>query len=270
MQKTYLMIVLAGLIAAGCASKSTIRPGDTLEEAFQKSMMLYEDERYSDATQAFETVLSIGRGTQTARDAQYYLAESYYNSRQYLIAATEYNRYATNYPRSERRNEAEYKEALSYYEMSPRYNLDQTETYRAIELFQLFVQRNPNSEYVEQARNNIDELRNKLAKKKYRAAELYLRIKNYEASAIYFGMIIEQYPESRWAEQALANQIRAYVDLADNSIIARQEERYEKAVDSYHKYLQIFPRGEHRNVAEEYYSRAMDGLSEFSEPTAGL
>lgn len=268
LHKTYLTIILAGLFMMSCASKSTIRPGDSLEVAFEKSMEQFENGRYNDAARSFETVLSIGRGTQLARDAQYYLAESYYNDRQYLIAATEYRRYATNNPRSNRRSEVEYKEALSYYQMSPRYNLDQTETHRAIELFQLFVQRNPNSDYVQPAREKIDELRNKLAMKNFRAAELYLRINRYEAAAIYFGITMERYPESKWAEQALAKQIGAYVAYADNSVTARQQERYEKAIDSYHRYIQIFPRGEHRSLAEDYYGQALSGLEPFTEATA--
>lgn len=268
MRNTYSIILLASLFMVSCASKNTIRPGDSLEDAFEKSMALYDNERYGDAAGAFETVLTIGRGTNIAQEAQYYLAESYYNDRQYLIAATEFRRYATNYPRSERRREAEYKEALSYYEMSPRYNLDQTETYRAIELFQLYIQRYPTSEYIEQSRERIDELRNKLAQKNFRAGELYMRVRSYEAAAIYFGVTMERYPESRWAERALANQIGAYVAYAENSISERQEERYEKAVESYHQYLQIFPRGEHRDLAESYYGQALDGLEPFTEATA--
>ncbi|MEX2404450.1 MAG: outer membrane protein assembly factor BamD [Balneolales bacterium] len=268
MHKTYSIIFLASLFMISCASKSTIRPGDSLEVAFEKSMEQYENERYGDAASSFETVLSIGRGTQIADDAQYYLAESYYKNRQYLIAATEYRRYATNYPRSNRRSEVEYKEAMSYYHLSPRYNLDQTETHRAIELFQLFVQRNSNSEYVEPAREKIDELRNKLAEKGYRASELYHRVGHYEAAAIYFGLVMEQYPESKWSEQALANQIGAYVSYADNSVTDRQKERYDKAVESYHRYIQIFPRGDHRDDAERYYGQALDGLEPFTDATA--
>ncbi|MEX0779211.1 MAG: outer membrane protein assembly factor BamD [Balneolales bacterium] len=268
MQKTYFIIILAGLFMASCASKSTIRAGDSLEVAFEKSMEQYENEKYNDAARSFETVLSIGRGTQHARDAQYYLAESYYKDRQYLIAATEYRRYATNYPRTERRPEVEYKEALSYYQMSPRYNLDQTETHRAIELFQLFLQRNGNSEYADDARDNLENLRNKLAEKQFRAGELYLRIGQYEAAAIYFGLTMQDYPESRFAERALAKQIESYVVYADNSVTNRQEERYDKAVDSYHEYIQIFPRGEHRDTAEHFYGRALDGLEPFTEATA--
>ena len=266
--KKQLLIFMIALFIVGCSSRSTIRPGDSLEVAFEKSMAQFENGRYGDAAQSFETVLSIGRGTQVANDAQYFLAESYYHNRQYLIAATEYRRYATNNPRSPRRAEVEYKEALSHYQMSPRYNLDQTDTYRAIELFQLFTRRYPDSEYAQAARDHIDGLRNKLAQKNFRAAELYLRTNRYEAAAIYFGLTMERYPESRWAERALAKQIESYVAYADNSIRARQEERYQKAVDTYYRYLQIFPRGENRSRAEEYYSQALGGLEQFVQASA--
>ena len=245
---------------AACGTKSQIRPGDTLEVAFEKSMALYERERYREAANAFEIVISIGRGTDIGQDAQFYLAQSYFKNRDFLIAASEFQRYSNFYPRSERKQEADFMEALSYYRLSPRYNLDQTDTYNAIERFQLYLSRFPNSERATEAAAMIDEMRSKLARKNFEAAEQYMRLRYYSAAAIYYGLTIERFPETTWAEASLANQIRAYVIFADNSVRARQAERYQKAIESYESYLQLFPRGENRSRAEAYYDRAVAGL----------
>ncbi|MCH8556475.1 MAG: outer membrane protein assembly factor BamD [Balneolia bacterium] len=265
-----LILLISVLVLASCGNQNQIRPGDSLEVAFEKAMNFYDRGRFSDAANAFETVISVGRGTEIGQDAQFYLAESYYNGRQLLLAASEYQRYHVFFPRSSRARDAQFMEAFSYYRLSPRYNLDQSDTYRAIELFQLFISRNQSSDRVEEAAGYIDELRTKLARKNFAAAEQYMRLarreaRNYRAAAVYFGITIDRFPETEFAEKALANQIRALTLFADNSVPVRQSERYQEAIDTYETYLQLFPRGDNRSLAEEYYDRASSGLRSAQE-----
>jgi len=254
------LVLLFALLLSSCRSQELIRPGDSLEVAFEKAYSLYEQERWRDAISAFETVLSIGRGTDIGQDAQFYLSESYFNNNQFLLAASEYERYSASHPASPRRQDVDFKAALSYYRMSPRYNIDQTYSRQAIERFRLFLARYPMSERVDEASGIIEELREKLAKKTYETARFYMRNAYYSSAAIYFNLVIDRYPETQWAERALVNQIEAYIRYADNSIPGRREERYRKAVDSYETYLQLFPRGENRSRAEELYDEAQEAL----------
>lgn len=267
--RNILIITLAAFALISCRSQDLIRPGDSLEVAFEKAKSQYDQEKWSSAADAFETVVSIGRGTDLGQDAQFYLAESYYNSRRYLLAASEYERYTSFYPRSERRELADFKAAVSYYNMSPRYKLDQTYTREAIERFRLFVSRHPDSERVSEASEHIDELRNKLARKKYEAANFYMRTERFQAATVYHDVVIDQYPESKWAERALVDQIEAYILYADDSVQERQKERYEEAVTSYETYLQLFPRGENRSKAEDLYDRALSEIENIESRTEG-
>lgn len=264
-----VLLITIPIVLASCSSKNQIRPGDSLEVAFEKAMRLFERGRYTDASRAFETVLSIGRGTDIAQESQYLLAESYFRNRDFLVAASEYRRYYTNYPRSERRIEAEFNEAICYYRLSPRYKLDQTDTYRAIELMQLFISRYPNTDKSREAASLIDEMREKLAQKEFGAAELYMRVGYYEAAAVYYGLTIDNFPETSFAERALAKQVEAYIRFAENSIPSRQVERFQLAIDSYQKYLQLFPRGDNRARVEELYMSALNGIERSRAQAAG-
>ncbi len=263
-----LILLLILIIVAGCRSSHNIRPGDTIEVAYEKAMGLYERERYSQAARAFETVLSMGRGTDFAADAQFYLAKSHFHNRAYLTAASEFRRFSRNYSRDDRRQEAEFMEAYAHYRLSPRFNLDQTETYNALDRFQLFVTRYPGTELAAEAQEYMDELRDKLARKKFNAAEMYMRIREYRSAALYYGLTVERFPGSTYAERALVNKILAYVNYAENSVRDRQQERYELAIEAYQQYLQIFPRGENRELAEDYYDRALGGLADVTTTTA--
>jgi outer membrane protein assembly factor BamD len=251
-----ILFTLAAFALISCRSQELIRPGDTLEVAFNKAKAQYDEENWSTAARAFETVVSIGRGTDLGQQAQFLLAESYFNNRRYLLAASEYDRFTTFYPRSEQRELVDFKAALSYYYLSPRYRLDQSYTRQALERLRLFNSRYPNSERMVESSEYITELRNKLAKKQYEAAQFYKRTSRFNAAIVYYNLVLDNYPESRWAEESLVDQIEAYILYADNSVPSSQLGRYESAISSYETYLQLFPSGDNRSRAEDLYDRA--------------
>lgn len=258
-------ILFLAVAFISCKNEDLIQRGDSLEVAYKKAMSLYQSGDYSDAADAFETVIQISRGTEYGREAQYYLAESYFNNERYLLAASEYSRYITLHPRGDRREDAQFKEAFSYYKLSPRYKLDQKHTRTAIEKFRLYNSRYPNSERVEEAAEYITELRSKLAKKLYYAADLYQRTDRYEAAIVYYDLTIDNYPESIWAQRALVDEIETFVTYADRSVTERQRERYESAVEAYEKFIQLFPDGDYRSEAEDHVDEARSALASLED-----
>ncbi|HLR24911.1 MAG TPA: outer membrane protein assembly factor BamD [Fodinibius sp.] len=266
---TYLLrygcLTLVLVLLASCKNEKLIKRGDTLPTAYKKSMRLFQSEDYRDAAEAFETVIQLGRGTDYAKEAQYYLAESYFRDGRYLLASSEYSRYAALYPKADKREEAQFKEAYSFYKLSPRYKLDQNHTRTAIEKFRLYNSRYPNSERREQVAKYITELRSKLAKKLYYAADLYMRTDSYEAAITYYDLTTNQYPESIWAQRALMDKINAYVVYADRSVPSKQRERYQGAIDAYETFVQLFPNGKYRSQAEAYVDDARTGIADIGE-----
>lgn len=258
-------LLLALIVFASCKNENLIQRGDSLDVAFKKAMQLYQSEKYGDAANAFETVLEIGRGTDFGREAQFYLAESYFKNERYLLAASEYERYISQFPQSEKRQEAQFQEAYCYYKLSPRYKLDQQYTRQAIEKFRLYNSRYSNSEQVEEAAQYITEMREKLAKKHYHSADLYMRTDQYEAAIIYYDLTIDNYPETIWAQRALVDEINAYNTYASRSVQEKQRERYQKAVEAYEKFVQLFPNGEYRSEAEEYVDEARTALADLNQ-----
>lgn len=255
-----LLLIL--FILSSCKNENLIKRGDSLPTAFEKAMKLYESEEYQDAVEAFETVLEIGRGTDYGQEAQFYLAQSYYNDKRYLMAASEFERYISLFPRSPKRQEAQFQEAYCYYKLSPRYKLDQKYTRRSIEKFQLYISRYSDSEKVDQASSYITEMRKKLAKKLYYSADLYMRTDSYEAAIIYYDLTINKYPETIWAQRALVDEIEAYNIYASRSVESKQQERYQKAVESYEKFVQLFPNGKYRSEAEKHVDKARKALAD--------
>lgn len=263
---TFLLLIIA--VFSSCKNENLIQRGDNIRTAYRKAMSLFQSENYGDAAEAFETVVQLGRGTDYGKEAQYYLAESYYEDGRYLLAASEYERYISLFPRSEKREDAQFKEAYCYYKLSPRYKLDQQYTRTAIEKFRLYNSRYPNSQRVDEIAKYITDMRSKLARKLYNAADLYMRTDSYEAAITYYDLTIDKYPESIWAQRALVDKIKAYNIYASRSIVSKQQERYQKAVEAYETFIQLFPNGKYRQQADERVDQARTALANLPDNTS--
>ncbi len=180
------------------------------------------------------------------------------HNREYILAASEFNRFAQIYRADPRAAEAEFQRARAYYEQSPGYQLDQSSTARAVDELQLFINRYPQHERVAEAEAMISELRDKMARKDFETAKLYERREMFEAAAIMFERVFDKYPDSTpWAERALIGAMQNYIDYADQSVVARQDERLDLAVRNYERLVQLFPESEYRDEAERLYREVM-------------
>lgn len=251
--------VVCSVLLAGCSGSQRVTHSSA-EQAYQKGMELYEEEEYEEAIDYLRGVFEYGRGTDEAPDAQFYLARAHEERGEHLLAATEYNRFTQLYRNNVRLPEAEYRRALMYYKESPHYKLDQTDTEQAISNFQLYMQRYPNHEKVSDAEEKVLELRNKLSRKQFEAGELYERRRMYRAAAYTYEEVFDQYPDTDYADRALAASVRTYVEYAAMSVPQRQAERFESAIENYNRLAQVFPDSPHLREAERQYERAQERL----------
>lgn len=252
-------LLTALLVLSACSGNNRLRYSSA-QEAYEKGMAEFEDEDYEMAVRFFRAVFQYGRGNEYAEDAQFRLAEAREEQGRYLLAASEYERFAQLYRSSQRVPIAQFRQAKMYFKSSPQYQLDQSDSRQAIALYQLFIERHPQHELVAQAQQDITILRGKLAQKQYDAAKLYERRDMYEAAAQTYVSLFDTYPETEWADEALHGAVRAYVDFADNSIRSKQEERYQKALDNYQRLTQLFPDSPRTRQAQSLYSRAQSQI----------
>jgi len=263
----YSCVLALVLGVLGCASQGRLNYV-TPQEAYERGMAEYERGRYDRAAQYFQGVFDFGRAVAVAADAQLMLARSYRGNREYIRAASEYSRFSDLYRTDPRRAEADFERAMTYFEQSPQFELDQTPTERAIDEFNLYMQRYPRHDSVDAATNYVGVLREKLAYKRYFNAQQYERRGLFEAAGLTYELVFDQYPETPLADDALLGALRSYISFSDQSIVQRQAERLQRALDHYERLTQIFPDSELLGAAEELYQRAVTRLSEIA-PDAG-
>lgn len=277
------ILMFAGLLvlstAVGCKSKfEKLRTSSNIALKYQEAIKYYENKKYSKAQVLFEDLSQRFRGQAEAEDLTFYSAYTSYRLKDYTTARYHFGQFASNYPNSARAEEARYMSAYCYYLESPRYSLDQEYTFRAIEALQLFINLYPESERVQVAEGHIAELRDRLEKKAFLNAKLYLDMglmDDYRAAVVAFDSALRDYPDSKYAEEMEFLSIKAQYLYGINSTVRRQQERLEEALDLYTRFNANYPESkfmaeaaELKNQAESKIEDAKKKMKEYEEAVA--
>lgn len=232
---------------------------------FTKAKEYYNKGDYIKAIPLFEELIGVLKGTKDVEDLYYFYPYCYYGQGNYEFAAYYFKNFIEFYPRSQRAEDARFMIAYCYYKMSPISSLDQDNSYKTIEALQYFADSYPHSEQIGECNELIDELRAKLEEKAYTGAKLYFDMKNYQAATTSFNNLLLDFPETKRQEEVQFLILQAYYFYADNSIEDKQEERFEKTVESYLAFINKYPEGKHVREAERIYLDSVEKLEELQK-----
>lgn len=138
-----------------------------------------------------------------APKAQYKLGLLLKELLRYYEAENAFNKVISNYPDSEWAKASEFQIASCRAALSRGPDYDQGATQDAKEKFQEFVKSHPDAVLSREAEENILRLKEKEAESNYSIACFYEKQKEYDAAAIYYGDVVDNYPASKWAAPAL-------------------------------------------------------------------
>jgi len=198
------------------------------------------------------------------------VANSNLNEKNYSLSGYYFNRFATNYPKSSKREEAEFLSAYSYYKSTPRYSVDPTGIDKSITAFQSFISNYPNSEKLEEANKYYKELRYTLEKKSFEIAKGYYKTavsnsRNYRASIVAFDNLLEDYLGTTFKEEALYYSFKASHDLAVKSILAKKEVRIKSAEKAFKRFKRSFPDSKFLKETEKLYANLQEEKNDFDK-----
>lgn len=225
----FLTAVLLALFFFGCSRSrsSDLNNIDDPDKAFALAMKNYDSKDYLDAIEDFSLMKVKFSGTRVSDKVQYYLGMSYLMQEEYILAAYEFEYLLKNYTTSSLAVDGRYRLALCYYGMSPKYSLDQTYTYQAITELKNFLELYPTDKNAPEAEKKIKELRNKLAYKELKSAELYSTMEDYKAATIYYENVVNEYFDTDWADDALYGKIQTLVTRGKITEAKAEVERFE-------------------------------------------
>jgi outer membrane protein assembly factor BamD len=170
MYRIFSLISVSILLLSCNDYQKLLNSTENQSEKYAAAEEYYNNGDFRRANTLIEQIIPSYRGKPQGERLVYFFANSYFETKLYLSAAIQFENFIKSYPNSQRIQEAYFMEAKSYYMLSPRYTLDQEETYTGIDKFQIFINRFPNSEYLAEALELVEDLQNKLEKKEFEIA----------------------------------------------------------------------------------------------------
>ncbi|MGQ9864275.1 MAG: outer membrane protein assembly factor BamD [Bacteroidia bacterium] len=227
--------ILGGLILLmlGCDPYAKLAKSRKLADRDSAAMGYMRKKRYESAILIMEELVNLYRGTPRAEEMLYHLAQAKKALHDYTTAAYYYEQLTQNFPLGKYTEESYFEQGYLYFLASLDYDLDQSETERAIQKLEVYLTLYPEGKFVPQAEKSLEALRLKLAKKLFMQAQLFLRIGRYRAALTTYQNFISQYPDTPWLEEAYFRRAQAALRMAQFSTPEKQKERFETAQEYY-------------------------------------
>ncbi len=234
------------LVLFSCGEYQKVLNKGTAEEQYKMAVKLYESNKFGKALRLFDKITPTYRGKPQMERIQFMVAQSNFNEKNYTQSGYYFDRFAKNYPKSSKLEDAAFLSAYSYKLASPRFSLDPTDTNKALEAFQSFINTFPDSDKIEEANQHYKELRYKLQKKYFEIAMTYYNTagydsRNYKAAIQAFDNLLSDYLGSEFKEEALYYRLKAAHDFVLKSYDRRKSERIKDAIDAYDKLKRNYP-----------------------------
>jgi len=246
-----VFIVLFLLFGCGKSINKVMKNPDP-EYKLRMAEKYFVQKKYNKAQVLYEDIMPFYKTRPEWQDIFYKYAYCAYNQADYLSAENLFKQFLEIFPNSSNAEEMDYMRAYSYYKQSPKPELDQTNTIKAMGMMQVFINTHPGSERNKQAAEIIDICRAKLEVKDYKGAKLYFDMGQFRAAGVAFATLLNEYPESAKADEYKLMVIKSYYKYAEMSIEDKKYERYEKVIDECEDFADRFPDSKLRKEADQY------------------
>jgi outer membrane protein assembly factor BamD len=157
---------------------------------------------YSRAEEMFADIVKRAPFHRLAPMAQFNVGQAYEKQDKNPEAIAAYREVITRYPGDPVATDAQYQLGYVQYRDAKTGSYNQATRQRAMESFEEFVNRQPQSEKTSQARENIKALNAAEVKNTLDIAKFYDKTKNYKAAVVYYNEVLRSAPGSPESEQA--------------------------------------------------------------------
>lgn len=265
--KNLIILLITLVVLSSCSTYQDVLKSDDIKLKYSTADSLYQEGKYKKSLRLWEQIVPLYRGRPQAERVMFLYSDTFYQLQDYYLAGYQFERFVNAYPQSEKRTEAAFKSAESYYNLSPRFNLDQADTYKAMDKLQVFINTFPDSENLEKANEMVQELRNKLERKSFEIAKGYNRIGEsrgtFPNAIKAFDNFISEYPGSVYREDAYFWRFDSAFQLAIGSVERIMKERLVAAKDAYGLLVKYYPEGKYNKEATSMMEDINERLEEY-------
>ena len=264
MNKVVSFLFIAFLLIS-CSEYQKALKSDDVAIKNEAANKMYEAGKYVKAIRLYEQIAPAYKGKPNAERMFYFYSMSLYKSKQYYLAGYQLENFVASYPKSEKREEAAFFAAECFYKLSPEYSLDQTDTNKALDKMQRFIDIYPESQFLPQANVYVKELREKLEKKAFEIAKQYNTISDFKGALKAFENFLADYPGTPFKEQALFYRLDSAYKLAINSIESKKQERLTYAKNTYSNLIKHNAQTEYKDEADKMLAEVEQELQKYTK-----
>lgn len=189
------------------AYAATIDPPDQL---YNEGLANMQAGNMTEASRKFDSITKQHTYSEYGRKAMVMSAFVSYRTGKNQEAINSARRFIALYPSDPEAAYAQYIIGLAYFKQIPAVTRDQAPSQRALAAMTEVIERYPDSEYVDDAQEKIRFARDQLAGKEMQIGRYYLERKEFIAAANRFRLVVENYPNTRQVEEALARLVETY------------------------------------------------------------
>lgn len=248
--KQTILFLFAITLLVSCSPYQKVLNKGKAAERYKMGTDLYNKGDYAKALSLLDKVVPDYTGKPQMERIQYMIAESHYKIKDYNLSGYYFSRFATNFPNSSKREEALFLSAKGYYLASPKYSLDQTDTNKAIDVLQQFINAYPDSDKLKEANDIYNNLNKRLEKKHFEIAKQYLSLEKYEAAIVALDNFLEDFTGTTYKEEVMFLKFKAAYNLGIKSIQQKKEERLKNALIIFAKLKKEFPDSKYHEELE--------------------
>lgn len=254
-----LIYILLIPIFCSCGEYQKALKSTDFNYKFEYAKKAFEEGKYVQASTLLKECVTVFKGSDKAEESLYLLGLSEYENKDYLSAGSYFKSYYTRYPKGKYAELARYYCGYGYYLESPEPQLDQTDTYNAIQELQAFLDYFPKSDLVPVAQQAIFELQDKLTLKELENAQLYYNLgtylsdyhnNNYASAVIVARNAIKDYPYSKYKEDLEMLILKSRYQQANLSIEEKKIDRFREVIDEYYSFVNNYPDSRYREEAD--------------------
>jgi outer membrane protein assembly factor BamD len=249
-----LLSIVLMFFASSCTEYRKVLKSTDMQYKYDMALQYMKSEKYAKAYPLLDELYIMYRGTQKGEKIAYNLAQCEYGMKDYILAAHRFGQFHKSYPNSEYAEKSQFLSAYCNYKLSPKYSLDQSDTYKAIKSFQLFALQHPESKRIDSCNQFLDDLRYKIELKDYKTSKLYYKRERYRAASVAFKNFNDRYPNSRYKEETWFLWYKSTYLLAINSIPDKKIERIEASKEAYTTFADRFPNSKYLKDASDMNS----------------
>jgi outer membrane protein assembly factor BamD len=250
--KVYISL-LALLLVTSCGEYQKILKSTDYDLKKTRAKEYFDAGKYVKSSELLEQIIPRYRATEEAEDLIWMNAQSYFGMKQYDMASTVFKSYIEQYGYGKYIEEACYMSALCDYNVSPRAELDQDNTKKAIEGFTIFLSRYPNSSRAEECKQLMNELHERLVEKSYISAKLYYDMNQYKAAIVALSNSLKEFAETKYREEMMFLKLNSLYLYAVNSFEFKQKERFQATLDDYYSFMEEFPKSQYAKDVKKIY-----------------